>query len=308
MFENIQDIRVFTVIFQENSLSQAARILQMTPGMVSRQLSKLEEDLGLRLFHRTTRSVQPTEEGKRLYAQAMNLFEMIESYENEWGGLTEAKGILKVSASASFGRLHLMPVITKFLKEYPKIQIQLDLSDRVVNIIEEGVDVAIRIGARTDSTLVAKRLGSGTRLLCASPSYLRGKDPIRTPVDLDQHNCVVLNQNYVWDFEGPGGELYSQKVRGNFQCNFGEAMSQCVKAGLGIGIISYWHAKGDLNSGELQVVLPDFRLNNNPSIYAVYPSRKYVPLRTKVFVSYLEEHLQIPELDEGTDERKPDAS
>lgn len=298
MFENIQDIRIFTVIFQENSLSQAARILQMTPGMVSRQLSKLEEEMGIRLFHRTTRSVQPTEEGKRLFAQAMNLFEMIESYESEWGGMTEPKGLLKVSASASFGRLHLMPVINGFLKEYPKIQIQLDLSDRIVSIIEEGIDVGIRIGARTDSTLVAKRLGSGTRLLCASSEYLKDKAPLQSPADLAQHNCIILNQNYVWDFEGPNGEIFSQKVSGNFQCNFGEATSQCVKAGLGIGVLSYWHAKEDLRSGQVQALLPGYKLNNSPTIYAVYPSRKFIPLRTKVFVSYLEENLHIPSLED----------
>ncbi len=270
----------------------------MTPGMVSKRLAHLESKLGLRLFHRTTRSVQPTEEGRRLYSQASALFEIIETYESDWGGIAEPQGVLRVSASASFARLYLTPVLASFLERYPKIEIKLDLTDRMIDIIEEGIDVAIRISVMNDSSLIARKIGNGERLLCATKDYLLKHPPLREPADLAKHNCLVLNGKMSWDFETDKGIL-SQKIKGNLQCNYGEAVIQCIKESMGIGIASYWHVKDDLKTGKLQLVLPQYKLANNPSIFAVYPSRKFVPLRTRAFVEHLEKNLVIPTIPEN---------
>jgi DNA-binding transcriptional LysR family regulator len=294
MFKSIDDLKLFINIYEKRNLSTVADLTQTTPGVISKRLAQLEADFGARLFHRTTRTIHPTDEGQRLYSQAQNLVEMVESYENEWGEKTEPSGTIRITASASFARLYLMPLMTPFLRLYPKIRVSFELSDKVLDIVAEGIDLAIRGAQMHDSSLVAKRLGPSPEVLCGTEAYLESAPPLNCPADLAQHNCIVLNENYNWEFRHEGKPLH-QKVNGSFQTNYSEALVAAIKDGLGIGMVCYWQIYDELKSGDLKMLLPQSHPGRNQSIYAVYPSRRHLPLKTKVLVRYLEEHLKIPD-------------
>lgn len=293
MFKSMDDLKLFSHIYEKRSLSAVAERLQTTPGVISKRLSQLEADFGSRLFHRTTRSIQPTDEGQRLFAQAQQLLEMVETFEDEWGERTEPSGTVRITASASFARLYLMPLMTRFLKRYPKVRISFELSDKVLDIVAEGIDLAIRGTQMNDSSLVAKKLGPSPEVMCATREYLDKALPLATPADLAAHNCIVLNDNYNWEFQYAGKTVH-QKVSGNFKTNYSEALVSAIKDGLGLGMVCYWQIHEELMSGELEVVLPQFRPGRKQFIYAVYPSRRHLPLKTRVLVRFLEENLLIP--------------
>ena len=293
MFKSIDDLKLFSQIYEKRSLSAVAELTQTTPGVISKRLSQLEADFGARLFHRTTRSIQPTDEGQRLFAQAQQLLEMVETYEDEWGERTEPSGTVRITASASFARLYLMPLMTRFIKRYPKIRISFELSDKVLDIVAEGIDLAIRGVQMADSGLIARKLGPSPEVMCATRAYLETAPPLDTPADLVAHNCIVLNENYNWEFHN-GGKTLHQKVSGNFQTNYSEALVAAIKDDLGLGMVCYWQIHEELMAGELELVLPQFKPGRKQSIYAVYPSRRHLPLKTRVLVKFLEENLEIP--------------
>lgn len=293
MFNAIDDLKIFIQIYEKKSMTTVAELNQTTPSMISKRLSYLEKEFGARLFHRSTRSIQPTNEGQRLYDQSQRILEMVEDYEMEWSEKTEPSGLIRITASASFARLYLTPLMLKFLKLYPKISISFELSDKVLDIVAEGIDLAIRGAELPDSSLVAKRIGPSPEVLCATKSYLDNAGPLNSPADLVHHNCIVLNENYNWEFLSNGKPIH-QKVGGSFQTNYSEALVDAVKDSLGIGMICYWQVHNELQSGELQEVLTDFHPGRNQQLYAVYPSKRHLPLKTKTLVSFLEKHLKIP--------------
>jgi DNA-binding transcriptional LysR family regulator len=293
MFNSLEDLKLFAQIYEKRNLSQVAELAQTTPGVISKRLAQLEADFGARLFHRTTRNIQPTDEGQRLFAQAQSLLELVETYEDEWGEKTEPSGTLRITASASFARLYLMPLMTRFVKLYPKIRISLELSDKVLDIVAEGIDLAIRGAQMVDSSLIARKLGPSPEVLCATREYLANAPPLTSPADLVQHNCIVLNENYNWEFR-QNDKVFHQKVSGNFQTNYSEALVAAIKDDLGIGMVCYWQIHEEIESGVLELLLPHYHPGRQQSLYAVYPSRRHLPLKTKVLVRFLEEHLAIP--------------
>jgi DNA-binding transcriptional LysR family regulator len=293
MFNSLEDLKLFAQIYEKRNLSQVAELAQTTPGVISKRLAQLEADFGARLFHRTTRNIQPTDEGQRLFAQAQSLLELVETYEDEWGEKTEPSGTLRITASASFARLYLMPLMTQFVKLYPKIRISLELSDKVLDIVAEGIDLAIRGAQMTDSSLIARKLGPSSEVLCATREYLANAPPLTSPADLVQHNCIVLNENYNWEFR-QNDKVFHQKVSGNFQTNYSEALVAAIQDDLGIGMVCYWQIHEEIESGALELLLPHYHPGRQQSLYAVYPSRRHLPLKTKVLVRFLEEHLAIP--------------
>lgn len=293
MFNSIDDLKLFARIYEKRSLSAVAVMLQTTPGMISKRLAQLESDFGARLFHRTTRTIQPTNEGQRLFEQTQNLLDLIDIYESEWGEKTEPSGAIRITASASFSRLYLMPVITRFMKEYPRISISLELSDKVLDIVAEGIDLAIRGAQMNDSSLIARKLGPSPEVLCATAEYLATAPRLQHPADLEHHNCIILNENYNWEFSD-AGRVFHQKVHGNFQTNYSEALVAAIQDGLGVGMVCYWQIHQEIERGELQLVLPHYHPGRQQSIHAVYPSRRHLPLKTQVLIRYLEQHLEIP--------------
>jgi DNA-binding transcriptional LysR family regulator len=293
MFKSIDDLKLFAHIYEKRSLSAVAALAQTTPGVISKRLAQLESDFGARLFHRTTRTIQPTNEGQRLFEQTQNLLDLIDSYESEWGEKTEPSGAIRITASASFSRLYLMPVITQFMKEYPRIAISLELSDKVLDIVAEGIDLAIRGAQMNDSSLIARKLGPSPEVLCATAEYLAKAPPLEHPADLAQHNCIILNENYNWEFS-EAGRVFHQKVHGNFKTNYSEALVAAIQDGLGVGMVCYWQIHQEIERGDLQLVLPQYHPGRQQSIYAVYPSRRHLPLKTQVLIRFLEKNLDIP--------------
>ena len=293
MFKSIDDLRVFVQIYEKKSLTLVAEMNQTTPSMMSKRLTQMEKEFGARLFHRSTRNIQQTDEGQRLYTQAQHLLETIDDYERDWGEQSEPSGLIRITASASFARIYLMPIMMRFLKQYPHIKISFELSDKVLDIVAEGIDLAIRGAQLPDSSLVAKRLGPSPEVLCTTKAYLENAPALSSPSDLVHHNCIVLNENYSWEFKQAGKTIH-QRVAGSFQTNYSEALVEAVKNGLGIGMICYWQVHQELQNGELILALPEFTPGRDQSLYAVYPSRRHLPRKTKLLVEFIQQHLSIP--------------
>ncbi|MBP0619773.1 LysR family transcriptional regulator [Cupriavidus consociatus] len=289
--DRIGDIGLFLRVLDLGSISAAARSLDLSVAVASQRLQRLERDLGVRLLHRTTRRLHATPEGAVLAGQGRALVDDLEAL---GASLRQAgtgiSGTLRVTTSSSFGRLYVSPLLPRFLEQHPGLSVSVNLTDNVLDLVSAGFDLAIRIGALDDSTLVARRLAINRRVLCAAPDYLRRRGTPRTPHDLARHDCLVLvgsqGRQDVWRLgDGQGGEI-AVRVRGRIEANTGELLSDAALAGFGIALHSTWHVGGELRAGRLVQVLPDFPMADT-GIYAVMPQRRLVPPRVRAFVDYL---------------------
>lgn len=293
--DRIGDIGLFLRVLDLGSISAAARSLDLSVAVASQRLKRLETDLGVRLLHRTTRRLHATPEGAALAEQGRPLVEDLEalgsSLRGSRGGVS---GTLRISTSSSFGRLYISPLLPEFLARHPAVSLHIDLNDRVLDLVSAGFDVAIRIGALADSTLVARQLAHNHRVLCASPDYLRRHGAPHAPEDLTRHDCMVMvgsqGRQDVWRLTDGAGEETAVRVRGRIEANTGELLSDAALAGLGIALHSSWHVYRDLREGRLVHVLPDYRLAES-GIYAVMPQRRLVPPRVHAFVDFLAGHF-----------------
>jgi DNA-binding transcriptional LysR family regulator len=287
------DISLFLRIFDSGSISAAARSLGLSVAVTSQRLKRLEQDLGVRLFQRTTRQLHPTPEGLVLAEQGRALVQDLEALTH---GLREAgtgvAGLLRLTTSSTFGRQYLSPLLPDFLARHPKLRISVDLNDQRHDLVAAGFDLAIRIGALDDSSLVARRLANNRRVLCASPEYLRRHGAPQTPEDLRRHECLLLiskqGRGDHWQLSDRYGHQTSVRVAGRVECNQGELLRDAAVAGLGIAMHSVWHVHEDLRSGRLQRVLPEHELPDT-GIHALMPQRRLVPPRVRAFVDFMTE-------------------
>lgn len=291
--DRIGDIALFLRVLDLGSISAAARSLDLSVAVASQRLKRLERDLGVRLLHRTTRQLHPTPEGMVLAEQGRALVEDLEALT---GGLRQAGtgvvGTLRVTMSSTFGRLYVSPLLPAFLARHPGVRVSVDLNDQRVDLVSAGLDLAIRIGALDDSSLVARKLATNRRVLCASPEYLRRHGAPTVPADLEQHPCLLLvgaqGRQDSWRLgDGRGGEV-TVRVSGPIESNQGELLRDASVAGLGIALHSTWHICDDLRAGRLQVVLPEYPVADT-GIHAVMPQRRLVPPRVRAFVDFLAE-------------------
>jgi DNA-binding transcriptional LysR family regulator len=293
--DRIDDITLFLRVLDLGSISAAARSLDLSVAVASQRLKRLECELGVRLLHRTTRQLHATPEGLLLAEQGRALVEDLEALTS---GLRQAgagvAGTLRVTMSSTFGRMYISPLLPEFLALHPGVRVSVDLSDLKVDLVSAGLDLAIRIGALDDSTLVARQLASNRRVLCASPAYLQRHGAPATPADLERHECLLLvgsqGRQDTWRLgDGRGGEV-AVRVRGRIESNQGDLLRDAALAGLGIALHSSWHVSADLRAGRLQVVLPDWPLAET-GIHALMPQRRLVPPRVRAFVDFLAERL-----------------
>ena len=293
--DRLDDLALFLKVLDVGSITAAARALDLSPAVASQRLARLEKTLGVRLLHRTTRQLHPTPEGLALAEQGRGLVEDLDALV---GGLRQAgtgvAGTLRVTTSAGFGRLHLSPLLPEFLARHPALRISMDLNDRVVDLVTAGFDLAIRIGALDDSSLVARRLAPNRRVLVASPDYLKRRGAPNVPADLADHDCLVLTgaqgRQDEWRMgDGQGGEI-RVRVQGRMESNFGELLRDAAVAGMGIALHSTWHVAEDIRAGRLVEVLPDYPLVTT-GVWAVMPQRRLVPPRVRVFVEFLAERF-----------------
>ena len=274
-------------------MSAAARELGVSAAVVSRKLGALEARLGVRLLNRTTRRIALTDEGARYHEACVRILAEIEEADAEAGARrVEPQGVLKVALPASFGHKHIAPLIPKFAERYPRVHLALSLSDRTVNLVDEGFDLAVRIADLRDSSLAARKLAPNRRVVCASPEYLRRRGAPATPQDLARHNCLTTTEFQMnWDYKDPDGNPGSVRVSGHYACDNWEVLRDWAVAGLGIALKSTWDVRRDLESGSLVPLLPGYTFGADVAIYAVYPHRRYLPAKTRAFIDFLAESL-----------------
>ncbi|AQG98952.1 LysR family transcriptional regulator [Caballeronia cordobensis] len=284
---DLLDVGLFMRAAALANLSAAAREFGLSPAVASARIAGLERMLGARLLHRTTRRVSVTQEGEIFAAHARELLDAAETARASVGRAREQPhGRLRVTMPSSLGRQHISPLIPAFLRQYPGVAVELRMTDQIVDLVDEGIDLAIRIGALKDSTLVAKKLASNRRVLCASPGYLAAHGTPRHPADLAQHECVILADQRDWSFVTPTG-VFDVRVSGRLVTDNGEVIRDALAAGIGIGLKSTWSVAPLIASGELVTVLDDYPLAREVAIWAVYPSRAFVPPKTLAFIGFL---------------------
>lgn len=286
---NLGDLEVFATVAASGSMSHAAKELGYSPAVISKRIKRLEEKLGARLFQRTTRQISLTEAGHGFYERVRAVLEGLEEAEDFVSGRANTvNGTLKISASTSFGRMHVAPHLKTFMERHPELSINLVLSDEFIDIIEGGYDLAIRIADLNSSSLVARRLAPVRRVLCASAGYVAEHGMPETIEDLKRHRCLPAHNNDVWRLEGPDG-AFSIRPEGMLITNSSEVIRETVISGLGIALRSTWDIGHELRSGKLVRVLPGYEGSKNVTLSAVYPSRQFLPTKVRLFINYLAE-------------------
>ena len=294
--DHLSDLAVFVRVVDTQGFSSAARAMGLTKSAVSKRINRLEKQLGLRLLQRTTRAMSLTEAGRVLYERAAQGVALLDESARLAAGLVEApRGILRVTASVTFGKLCLAPLIPEFLARYPEIELQLTLLDRFVDLVEEGYDVALRLTRTPPEQVVAKALMPVRYRLCAAVDYLKNRK-IDTPADLAGHNCLHYGLRELgseWRFQRDGEEARVQ-VKSNVVVNNSEVVRDLLLAGLGIGLVWNYAVDREIADGRLVPLQPDWSPVGplGPTAYALWLPPTHLPPKTRVFIDFLAERLR----------------
>jgi len=300
--DKLKQLESFVSIAQRGSLTAAAIAQGVAPAIMGRRLDALEERLGVKLLLRTTRRITLTPEGSAFLEDCQRLLADLANVEaSVSAGGIKASGHLRVTAPAGFGRRHVAPLVPRFHALHPEVTVSLNLSDRVVDIAGEGFDCAVRVGDMPDSSLVSVRMADNRRQCVATPAYLARHGTPQTPADLLRLGCLTLSseasQTRGWAFQvkGTGGlEVTYLKPAGPLDCSDGQVLHDWCLAGYGIAWRSTWEVEAEIASGQLVAVLEDFAAPPN-GIYAVFPERKHLPLRVRLWIDFLKLHFGSPD-------------
>ena len=287
--DRLAPIAAFVRVVERGSFTAAARDLSRSTSSVSRQVSALEERLGARLLHRSTRAVSPTEAGEAFYSRCVRLLADLDEAEEAVAHLQAApRGTLRLSVPMSFGVRYLAPLITSFLCRYPEVRVEANFSDRRVDLVDEGFDLAVRIGALDDSSLVARRLAPYARLVVASPALVERLGVPAHPSDLSAMPGLLFayqQTGAIWGFQGPDGEA-SVRLSGRLSANSGEALLEAALAGLGVALLPDFLVAADLAAGRLVRLLHGW-VEQGHAIWAVYPHNRHLAPKVRLFVDHL---------------------
>lgn len=295
--DRFKQIETFVAVVMRGNLSAAARAEGVAPAIIGRRIDALEARLGVKLLQRTTRRISTTVEGNTFFDECQRILHAMEGAENavSAGGGTPS-GPLRITAPAGFGRRHIAPLLPLLIDRYPDITITLDLSDRLVDLINENFDCAIRIGDLADSSMVSVRLADNRRVVVASPAYLRRAGTPEHPEDLPRHDCLSFgtggSQARGWLFT-VDDKVVAQRVSGPLECTDGAVLHAWTLAGRGLAWRSMWEVEEDLLAGRLVTVLDDFAAPAN-GIHAVFPQRKHLPQRVRVLIDLLRKTYDDP--------------
>src|SRR5919197_1077153 len=285
----LDGIAAFARVVDSGSFSAAARRLKISKSAVSAHIARLEERLGIRLLNRTTRRLSLTEAGAAYYRHCARIVSEAEAAEQAAGALQrEPRGTLRISAPDSFGWMHVAPAVPAFLKRYPDLGVDISLSPAHVDLVDEGLDLAIRIGVLEDSPLVVRRLASSRLIVCAAPAYLKARGVPREPDELARHNCLctaVLPWGDEWRLAGKRGEVRIA-VGGSFRSNSAEMLRAAALDGIGIAVLPTWAGGEPLRAGALRRVLAAWEPPAS-TIYAVYPGNRLMSMKVRAFVDHL---------------------
>lgn len=287
----LRSMRIFQRVAESGSFSAVAKEHSMSQSTVSKHVSALEERLGIKLLSRSTRCLSLTEAGIKYYKSCVQILEEIDNAETAAGqGRTQPTGTLRVSATATFGRLFIVPFLGEFLEKYENLDIDLILEDRYVDLVKEGVDMAIRVGPMDDSSIIACKIGVSERVIVASPNYIKARGEPKTPEDLQSHDCLIYSRQTIpneWMITGPDG-VEKVKVAGRLTATQQDAIREAALSGLGIATLMLWSVRDLIAQGKLNIILKDYKPTPF-EVHAIYPERHYVPQK----VLSLIEHLRI---------------
>jgi LysR family transcriptional activator of dmlA len=286
----LSDLAFFSLLIRKGGLSAAAQELGVTPPSVSKRLAALESRLRVRLLNRTTRRISLTPEGETYLLEGERITADLQTLEQRIsGGALHPQGTLKLGATFGFGRQHIAPALAVFAHRYPEVEVQLHLAERIVNLVDSGLDAYIRFGELPDVNLTARKIASNRRLVCAAPAYLAKYGEPATPRELQKHKCIFIRERDEiygqWHMRS-GARQETIKVRGQMSTNDGECALTWALAGHGVIIRSEWDAAPYIRSGRLRVVLPDWELPN-ADIFVVFPTRSHLSAKTRVLVDFL---------------------
>jgi DNA-binding transcriptional LysR family regulator len=290
---DLKTLELFVRVAAVGAIGRAGVEFDLSPTNASQRIKALEEELGVKLLNRTTRAVSLTSDGEVLVENAKRILDELEDMRTVLTQTREAvSGTLRVTASASFGRAHIVPFIPEFLECYPNVSLDLNLSDTVIDIVEQGYDLAFRIGVLAPSSLLAQKIDVNTEWLVASPDYLKKAGYPQTPEDLSEHACLRMGKIQTWHLKGADGIVQDIPINGPVTVNFGDAIGEWVVAGLGIGRASLWHAGPDLMAGRLVRVLSKFDVVPESNIWAVRPPGRMMPARVRAFMSFMQDKIK----------------
>jgi DNA-binding transcriptional LysR family regulator len=288
--DRLQAMTVFAKVVEQGSFARAAERLSISASACSRQVAELEAHLGSRLLNRTTRRLSLTESGQGFYERCVQLLADLQDAELAAGeSAARPRGTIRLTTSINFGVRHVSPAIGAFLVKYPEVKFDVSLSDRIVALVEEGYDLAIRIGSAGGETVVARKLGEARMVACASPAYLKAHVAPKTPEDLARHACLTYEYmpvRNVWPFRGKDGREHAVRVAGPLHSNNGDLLAAAAVAGVGIVYEPEFILAPDLKAGRLVPILASYTAPLGP-IYAVYPSRRYLSAKVRAFVDFL---------------------
>ena len=287
--DKLVGMRVFSAVAKNGSFSVAAKKLSISKAMVSKHIKSLENSLSVRLFNRTTRKLNLTDAGSSYYEKVNIILSEIDETESAISQLnSEPKGKLKVMAQPSFGAFHLSRALSLYLKKYTEVTVNIELSHRIPDLVEENIDLAFHVGELSDSMYVSRRIASARRVICASPEYIEKNGAPNKPEDLLNHNCLIYmprNDMGKWEFRDKGNRK-KIKVTGDIQCNSGDALRVASIQGCGITQLPTYMIGLDIQAGRLKALLEDFEPEKQP-IYAIYSHRKYVSAKIQTFIDFI---------------------
>jgi len=296
--DRLSAMSMFVRVVETGSFSAVAKEINTTQPTISKNIAELESWLGAKLLNRSTRSLRLTESGADYYERCVSILQEVDAAEQTVGqSQTLPKGVVRISTVVAFGRLHIVPRLAQFFADYPDIHIDVRMNDRIVDLVEEGVDVAFRMGKLPDSSLIAKTLCCSPMVTVATPDYLKSNGIPQHPRDLKEHNCVIytdLARSYDIDYIEEGKPL-RVRVDGSLLTNNTEAMRAALLAGLGIAKAPKWLVGDALKSGELVSVLDGFQ-TNPIDIHAVYPSGRHLPSKVRCFIDYFTDQYKQCEM------------
>ena len=283
-------LREFVAVVEHGGFTAAADVLHASTSFVSRQVRRLEERLNARLLHRTTRAVRLTDMGRIYYDRGREIVDRLEALESDMADLQEQpKGLVRMTAAGLYAERYVAPAVAEFTAKYPEVSIELDTRMEVADIVAEGYDLAVRMAALADSSLIARKVAPRRLMVCASPAYLTGRGRPKEPDELRSHNCLTL-PNMPWRFACPEGTR-TVKVRGSWTSDAGRALVAAAVRGIGVIRHAEYYVEEELRRGELETILEDFEVQD-AATWIVYPERQQLPTRVRFLIDFLAERLR----------------
>jgi DNA-binding transcriptional LysR family regulator len=310
----VETLRTFVEVMQRGSFAAVARERNVDPSSISRTVASLESQLGVRLFQRTTRNLTPTDAALAYFEQVEPLVAQLDQAAliAEDSGDTP-RGTLRLTAPVTFAQVNLVPLLPEFAKRYPELSFELLLTDKFLDLVEDRVDLAVRLGRLTESSLIAHRLCDMIYVVAASPDYLRRCGQLKTPAELEQHECLrypIVGYQSRWRFRAESGVVTEVPVHGRVTASNGVALRQCAVAGMGVLMLPRWNIAAELRAGTLVELFPDYRATASEfdtAAWMLYPSRSYLPLKVRLFADFLKEKFKHGAPAENGLEDKPGA-